>query len=471
MILAEKIPVYARDFLPFKDDIEIPSAVGPARLGDVEADFQREAFAALAPNLSAVARGRPPASKFHFWERTKGASKDSDCAVACLWALSFGAAGRPVLIQCGANDQMQADELRRATRDILLLNPLLSQILEIRCNAVVNVRTESRLEILASDAASAHGSRPNITVINELSHISKENFALTMADNSAKIAAGLMLVATNAGVLGSWQDSWRENASTSPLWSYHKVSIPAPWISERDLSEAKRRNPPSRFARLWEGAWVASAGDAIAEEDLQAALVHAGQLFSRPHGHGITGGLDLSQRRDWSALVLLCPILGTGRVRVAKVQTWSPGPGSPIDLETIRRAILRAREQFDLRVVYCDMWQANHLQQLLATDGIYIEPTSLGPTGQSTMASALLRGFRDRIVELYPDERLLADLRKMSIVERVGSGGSGLKLEAPRDATGHADAAFAFAAALPSALEVAARPASSWQPITPLRLV
>ena len=101
---------YSTDFVAFASDLHVPLGAASGRLGDSWAEFQRLDFAALAPSLMALARG-DVAPVRRFWiERTKGASKDSDCAVAILWLLAF--APRSVRIQVGAYDREQASELR-----------------------------------------------------------------------------------------------------------------------------------------------------------------------------------------------------------------------------------------------------------------------------------------------------------------------------------------------------------------------
>ena len=60
------------------------------------------------------------------------------------------------------------------------------------------------------------GSRPTVTVCNELSHCSSEGFISTMLDNADKIPNNLCIIATNAGHLESWQYRWRENYRDDP---------------------------------------------------------------------------------------------------------------------------------------------------------------------------------------------------------------------------------------------------------------
>jgi hypothetical protein len=61
-----------------------------------------------------------------------------------------------------------------------------------------------------------------------------------------------------------------------------------------------------------------------------------------------------------------------------------------------------------------------------------------------SMASALLESFRTRSIDLYPEPDLIRDLSRLRIVEKS----YGFRLEATRDATGHADRATALTLAL-----------------------
>jgi phage FluMu gp28-like protein len=60
------------------------------------------------------------------------------------------------------------------------------------------------------------------------------------------------------------------------------------------------------------------------------------------------------------------------------------------------------------------------------------------------MASLLLNEFRSRNVALYPDQLLIRDLGRLSIIEKS----YGYKLESTRDADGHADRGTALTLAI-----------------------
>ena len=53
----------------------------------------------------------------------------------------------------------------------------------------------------------------------------------------------------------------------------------APWITEADMEDARRRDPGGKeFARLWQGLWVSQRGDAISEADINAMFELEGPM-------------------------------------------------------------------------------------------------------------------------------------------------------------------------------------------------
>lgn len=433
---ATKFKHLATDPAAFRAELVFPSAHGPARFGDVLAPFQARDFAALDPALLALAAGQKPDIGRFWWERTKGASKDTDLAVALLWLLAFSP--RPLACQVGAADQDQADELRKAARGILRLNPWLSQVLDVQSWSIVNDRTDSVCEIIAADVAGSHGARPDLLVINELSHIGKQEFAENLLDNASKVPHGLVCIATNAGFTDSWQWPLRELARTSPRWYWSAHTEPAPWLDPAEIEEARRRNSPARFARLWRGQWVRGMGDALTSEDIDAAVNQTGPMYGNDRGWVMYAGLDLGISRDHAARCVIC--LRDGRLRLASIRSWAPPPGGKIDLTAVEDDMVETHRRYDFHAGLFDTWQAELMGQRLRAQGVPMVGVPFTVLTLQQMASVILERFTSRSIDLFDDEGLRRDLHALKLLDR----GTSFRLDAPRNKSGHGDRGTAF---------------------------
>lgn len=432
----------------FLDAVLIPGARGVVKLADAMADFQRERFASLVPALMAIARGERPDCGRHWWEATKGASKDTDLATCILWLLAFSP--RSLTCQIGAADTDQADELRKAAKAVLRCNEWLASAIEIQADRIINKRTESVAQIIAADIAGSHGARPDVLILNELTHVSKPEFAQNLLDNASKVPHGIVIIATNAGNLDTWQHEWRELARTSPRWTFHKFDRPAPWLEPDEIKEAETRNPRSRFLRLWWGQWLPDAGDeAVNDADLQASITIAtGEQSVWWEGFTYGCGVDLAWRRDRAAVVCLGADHSRQRVRLACAREWAATGGKDIDLIAVKQYIVDLRQRFGMTSVFGDESQAVLMGQQLGMQGINFIPVPQAGKVAGARAMTLTQAFKDRVVDLFDHHPLIRDLKKLRVIDRSG----GTKLEAARDENGHADLGFAFSFVLPAAL-------------------
>ncbi|HVX15106.1 MAG TPA: terminase large subunit [Pirellulales bacterium] len=442
-------PALAADPAAFQAGVLIPVAGAGRRFGDVMADFQRERFAAINPALLAVAAGERPRPGKHWWEAVKGNSKTTDLAVVILWLLT--SARRPLLVQIGAADRDQAGEIKKAAVDILRLNRSLDEDVKVQTSQMICPRTESKAEILAADVVGSHGARPDVLVLDEVVHVRKTEFLENLLDNASKIPHCLTVVATNAGFTGSWAWRFRELARNSDRWSFHRRTEPSPWVDRTEIDEARARNTPSRFDRLWGGVWSSGNGDAISETAIDASIVLAGPVDQPRADRVYVGGLDLGVKKDHSAFLVLECDGRDRRVRLARCFSWAPTAGQ-VDLIAVRDTIALCHRVYGLRSVRFDPNQALLMAQELQKEGVSLSEMPFAGTNLNRMASAMIEAFRSGRIELYRDERLIGDLKKLTIVE----DGFGMKLEAPSDARdGHCDRAFALATCLPHALELA----------------
>ena len=299
---------YLQSPMAFVEDLTMPIP-GRPRFGERMADFQREAFLVLSGMAMALAANEEPSVNRVWLERSKGSSKDGDLAAIVLWLLAFSAT--PLEMRAGAADFDQIGEYRKALRDWLRCNEWLASRVEMQRAAAINPATGSRLEFLTTDAAGSHGGRPVLTVINELSHISSREFAETLADDASKIPWGAMVIALNAGEQSSWQWTWRESfreeAQTSTHHFFQKYDKLAPWISKSMDREARKRNSPNRYNRLWRGQWTTPGGDLLPPEWIERAVVTDCPLFysELPWTTGAGIGVDLGLSRDHAAISVL----------------------------------------------------------------------------------------------------------------------------------------------------------------------
>lgn len=451
------------DLLYFASGLQMPTSTGTREFSECMAPFQREFFAAVAPSLIAVREGRKPQCRRFWVERTKGASKDSDLAICLLWLLAFPK--RPITVQVGAGDRGQAAIIRKRMEEILFCNEWLQSRVEIRMNRVVSFPGHLvEVEIMASDAKTAHGGAPNVTVLNELTHVQRWEFMQTMMSNASKVPWGLTLIVTNAGTKGTKAEVWRKNAiKNKDKWRCLFWDKPAPWIDQNDVEDEKQRMPSlSEFNRLWFGRWSSGKGDALSEEDITRCLsVHSGPMEKPEPGWICVAGLDLGVSHDHSGLVVLGTNPAEQRIRILTFRSWKPdivadGGSKEVDLVAVEQAC------FDVFRRYGIVWfgydpaaGGSYMAQILRRKQVPMrEMTFSSQTNLSLMATSLVQAMKDRKLDGYDDAEgtLRRDLGKFSIKSRVAGREWGYKLDAVSDETGHADVGTALVICLPKAV-------------------
>ncbi len=244
------------------------------------------------------------------------------------------------------------------------------------------------------------------------------------------------------------------------------------------------------FARLWLNEWSAGSGDAIDPADLESAFSLPGPAREPEYGQAYVAGLDLGLARDASALVMVGKSVGwterrasgepvpvsstlaamadlglitpresevevtyhppTGKLQLASVDVWRPPRGGRVEIEPIEQRVVELHRRFGLLCVAYDPWQSEYLAERLRKQRVPCLPVPFAPANLTSMATEVLSGFRDRIVNLYRQDDLQRDLQRLRIVEK----GYGIRLDSPRGQSGHGDAATAFCLALHAAKEL-----------------
>lgn len=424
------------------------------QMGAVLDPWQTADFEALDPGWRKVA-GQPTEQPFMraYLERARGHSKTTDFAVMVLWVLY--ASARKLSGVAAAADKDQAQLLRNAADTAIRLNPWLAEIIEVQRYTVINKQTGSTLTILASDAASSYGLTPDFVIIDELTHWKKRDLWDSLISSAAKRETCMVVVISNAG-LGrgvSWQWDAREAARNLPGWYFCRQDGPtASWITPDRLAEQRQLLPGKAYQRLWLNEWTAETGDALDLADIDACTVLSGPSFQAadlPREFEYIAGLDLGLRNDHSALVVLAVDRQRNTLRVVRVMAWKPAEfGGQVSIESVYQACMEAFAAYRLTAIVFDPWQAIHLAERLSMAGVNMIEWQFNTKGLNVMATSLLDVFKNRRIEMYPDDGLIGDLMRLTIVERP----QGFKLEAVSDEKGHADRATALAVAVPTAI-------------------
>lgn len=447
--LAENDPVV------FAKGLWIPSATGKRLFNSCVAPFQERDLHDVGEAFSAVREGVMPPRRRFWIERTKGAAKDSDLAILLAWLLAFPK--RPLYLQVGAADRDQAAIVRQRMEDIVFYNPWLQERINV-CKYAANSKPGDfvLLEIVAADVGGSHGGTPDVLVINELSHITKWEFVQNLLDNADKVPQGVVVIATNAGFKGTKAEHLRRVAEKSTKkWTVRVLDRPAPWIGKSDLEDAKQRNPIGRYNRLWFGRWASGKGEAINEEDIDAALAcHKCGITKPEPGWIYIAGLDLGIAHDHAALVIAGINQAKQRIRLAWMRGWAPGRNRQVDLIDVKEMVLKMFEQFHLMWIGFDPTEARLMAQELRRLGLPMKEVSFAsPANLTAMAVTLVQVISQRRLEAFDDDegRLRRDFGKLNIVDR---GNYGFKLESVADEFGHADVGIGLAILMPKAVEM-----------------
>jgi hypothetical protein len=464
----KKLQAMATDPAEFRRGLLIDTDQGPRPMADCLDPFQVADFAAIDPALKRAA-GLPVDSVPHnraWWERPRGHSKTSDAAVCALWCL-FASRRRMSGVIC-AVDADQARLIVDSVRRLVGMNSWLNELIDVQRGRVVNRHTESELAVIPSDEASSFGLLPDLVILDEVAMHPSRGMFDSLISSAAKRSSCVVLVATNAGWIDSWAFEVRQLIADDPGW--HLSALPGPigsWITPAALAEQKRLLPPETFQRLWLNAWSSGSGTALAQGDIDASLNLPYAAPCRVSGITcVVAGLDLSLRKDHSALVTLGTATSEGRLKLLDVAGWAPADhGGTIDFDVIRQYVLEVNQRLQIDMVVYDPWNAAYMSQMLQDSGIRTMPWQFSTHNLDVMATSLLNNFMNRRIDLYPDPQLLRDLGRLSIQERV----AGHRLVVPRGGAdgSHCDRAVALAVAIPTAVTMSNEIAAGLHDDTP----
>jgi hypothetical protein len=164
---------------------------------------------------------------------------------------------------------------------------------------------------------------------------------------------------------------------------------------------------------------------------------------SREDNYAYFAGLDIGVKRDHTSLVLIGLNCVTRRLKLYMIKDWKPPMLGKVDLAAVQEEVYRTCRTFDA-TLYIDPSQAELLGQALDRKGVRLELVPFVGKTLNEMASNVVEVFTDRAIDLYPNQDLQDDLRRLQLKETP----AGWRLVPARTASGHGDRATGLALAI-----------------------
>jgi hypothetical protein len=234
-----------------------------------------------------------------------------------------------------------------------------------------------------------------------------------------------MLVISSAG----WDRTsiaWevRQIAEREADWWFSSRGPCASWISEAWRAQQQRTLPPHVFARLHLNQWVDGVGAFLTAAEVDAIFVEA-PLAVRWGPQAI--GLDLGLSKDKTVLAIVRGDASSPLVVVESLVTWSPQPGTKVDLSEVEGAVADLARTTGAPIVL-DPWQAVLLGQRLRARGLSVVEYAFTGDSRRKLFGTMLDLVRTGRLRCRPHPELRRELLGLEVQEsaagwRVGRRG------------------------------------------------
>lgn len=391
--------------------------------GEVAHEWQRD-------DAATVVRS---SARRHYLLRGRGMSKTTDVAALVLALLLTEA---PARARCHvyAVDADQAAIFADTLAGLVGRTPGLSGAVDLAARSVTVKATGASLTVEASDGASAYGTRPWLTVVDELgawpSTTNHRRLWSAIVSAVPKVPHSRLLVIGTAGSpSGLGAEVWGE-ATTSQHWRTSRTPGPSPWWTEEDTAATRTDLTDSEWRRLILCEWAESDDALTSPEDVEACIRGGGTAQPYRPGHEYVAALDVGTRRDLTALVVgHSERHDAGRVVVIdRVLYWRPADtGGRVDLSEVEASTLRLCREYHARLRF-DRMQAEQLTGNLTREGVRTEEFVFSSSGANRLARSLFVALRDRSLSLPDDEETRAEFLATRMVE---TGPGTVKIQNP----------------------------------------
>jgi hypothetical protein len=343
----------------YLNHVIIDSRPDPTLFREIAEPWQWALVNKILPAIEHVANIRPDyAAHRNFWlTLPKGHDKSSLIARLINWALAFNT--RSFTGYVAAADKEQAGLLAKAMQDESRLNPWLAKRLDFR-NWKIHGINGSSIEILAADAASSHGIRGDLLIVDELTHWHKPDLWNALLSGREKRPGSVLIVITNAGLKYTWQHDTLETFKSSPRWFvYEAPGKLASWMDSAAMDDLRRTVPPQLARRLFDNEWVdpSDGCNFLTRKEVDECVSND----YTPHVIGQSGvsyiaSIDYGPVRDRT----VCTLIHRNEddtLHVDRMDVMQGSRENPVKIEAVERWIDDIRSKYELTSLVIDPYQ------------------------------------------------------------------------------------------------------------------
>jgi hypothetical protein len=369
--------------------------------GRVAEPWQLEDFAALDSGKYRHA----------YIERPRGHAKTFDIGTEAVKELILGRPGQR--LYCAAADEDQARLLFDDAREKFERNPLLRNSVKILSREITVPATGSRLRVLAGDAPSAYGLRPDWIAVDELAEWTKRALWDSLWTATGKRPSCRMLVISTAGwdrTSVAWEV--RQHAEKETDWYFRSREQCASWIDSRWLQQQERTLPRHVFARLHLNQWVEGVGAWLSYHEVD-------RIFSNvdiPMIGDVVIGLDLGVAHDRTVASVLRRAGDV--IFVDALHAWEGSGAHRISLSEVEEAIEELIRRHSAPLV-ADPWQALLMIERLRRKGFRVVDFNFSAENRRKLFSVMLDLVRTGRLKSRPHDELRRELLGLEVQERA----------------------------------------------------
>lgn len=360
----QKLAFAKKSLLYYLQSVIINSAPNPRPFGEVAEPWQRQLIASKVPAFEYLAglnpdyyiQGRVTNRPLSFMDvLPRGHDKSSLEGRLLSWLLI--ASKKPINAYILAADADQGTLILEAMETEARLNPWLHQHLKFAMSKRIVTGPAGTVKVIPADAKSAWGLRGNLYICDEITNWPERGIKMWEAVISGreKIPGSLLLLLTNAGLLGSWQHDVRMRIAEDPDWLlFEKEGQLASWMSKERVDKLRLILPPSEAERVYDNRWIdpATEFDYLRRTEIERCVQRAKeyglviQFRREPTRNNYVAAIDYGAKRDRTALCIL-HVNEKRECVVDRLDVWQGSPENPVSIPQVEEWIKEARRNFN----------------------------------------------------------------------------------------------------------------------------